>query len=87
MSVRHWLSSKVVNHYATTGHARPRWLTVQPGTGVRPQMVLEIVDKCDGSPLGRVYLHPDRMREFCRWGIETADEYMAEWERFEGATE
>lgn len=85
-TLRNRLMTRIVDRLCAQGHLRPEWFTIhprEPGTG-HPQMMLQITDKCDGTPMGRVYLHPDRMREFCRLGIETADRYMAEWESTNG---
>jgi hypothetical protein len=53
------------------------------GPGLRPQMSFEIQDKRDGTPMGRIYLHPDRMEELGQFLIDSANAYRDEWQRWE----
>jgi hypothetical protein len=53
------------------------------GPHLRPQMVVEIQDKCDGTPMARLYMHPDRIEALGHFLIDSADAYRDEWRRYQ----
>lgn len=64
----------LINRLCAQHIMRPQLWHATPGPQM--QMCLEIIDRRNGIPFARVYLHPDRMREFFELGIAGVDEYV-----------
>lgn len=68
----------LINRLCAQHVMRPQlWHATPSADTSRMQAFLEIVDNRTEIPYGRVYLHPDRMREFFEFGIAGMDEYVA----------
>lgn len=71
MRFRRWLNSRTLDRLCRDGHVSSHFVLVGPPETAR--VMLEIFDKCDDTPLGRLYLSPDRMRQFAAEALNMAD--------------
>lgn len=69
---RKWLSARTLDRLCQDGRVSSHFVLIGPEKEAR--VMLEIFDKCDGTPLGRLYLSPDRLRQFAAEALNKADQ-------------
>lgn len=70
--IRRWLSARTLDRLCGDGHVSAHFVLIGPEKEAR--VMLEIFDKCDQTPLGRLYLSPDRLRQFAAEALNKADQ-------------
>lgn len=82
--LRIWYRDLVIRKLCRQNRMRSAFVGVFPPEGARflhdgnRQVCLEIFDKKTSIPYARLYLHPDKMREFLKWGLKAVDRYEEE---------
>jgi hypothetical protein len=70
--LRRWFSARALDRLCGAGHISSHFVLIGPEKEAR--VMLEIFDKCNETPLGRLYLSPDRLRQFAAEALNKADE-------------